>query len=97
TVWLPHAESAPRKNEKQPELDYHQPVVNPGGNRHHKKNSTSAATSPEASTSELTTADVTTAAATACANPVACENQLIGDAPTTWRLLEPGDAAVQGF
>src|SRR5215212_1835939 len=83
---LEQAIAAPRTKEKQPELDYHQPVVQPGSNRHHTRNS--AATS---------SAETSAATAAACANPVACENQLAGAAPASWRLLEPGDAAVQGF
>ena len=69
-----YAEAAPRKHEKQPALDYHQPRVLPGSNK----------VAPGAGTSE-------------CANPVACENGLTGNPPSEWRLLEPGDAGVQGF
>jgi hypothetical protein len=45
------AQGAPRKNEKQPELDYHQPVVPPASNKNHKIKSaadTSAALSSDA-------------------------------------------------
>jgi methionine-rich copper-binding protein CopC len=82
--------SAPRKDERQPELDYHQPVVLPASNKNHKLKS-SADTSAGLGIEALTTA------ATSCANPVACENQLPGDAPSSWRLAEPGDSSVQGF
>ncbi len=84
-VWLPLAESAPRKNEKQPELDYHQPVVDPGKNKHHKPNKGAAA------------AEVSSFAAAGPCNPIVCENALTGNPPAEWRLLEPGDAAIQGF
>jgi hypothetical protein len=33
--WLPVAEAAPRNNERQPALDYHQPVVEPAENQTH--------------------------------------------------------------
>ncbi|MEO8628834.1 MAG: N,N-dimethylformamidase beta subunit family domain-containing protein, partial [Betaproteobacteria bacterium] len=36
------------------------------------------------------------AAAGPC-NPIACENALAGSPPAEWQLVEPGDAAVQGF
>jgi N,N-dimethylformamidase beta subunit-like, C-terminal/Domain of unknown function (DUF4082)/Bacterial Ig-like domain/Bacterial Ig domain len=68
------AQAAPRANERQPALDYHQPRVLPGSN-------------------QVAAGAVTTA----CTNPVACENALSGNPPSEWRLLEPGDAGVQGF
>jgi hypothetical protein len=33
----------------------------------------------------------------ACANPVACENALPGDAPSDWQVQGAGDATIQGF
>ena len=36
-------------------------------------------------------------AAAACANPVACENQLPGDPPSDWEVTGAGDATIQGF
>jgi Domain of unknown function (DUF4082)/Fibronectin type III domain/Bacterial Ig domain len=36
-------------------------------------------------------------AAAACANPVACENQLPGDPPPDWQVTAAGDPTIQGF
>jgi hypothetical protein len=36
-------------------------------------------------------------AAAACANPVACENQLPGDPPSDWQVAGAGDSTIQGF
>ncbi len=84
-LWLPVAESAPRRNEKQPELNYHQPVVDPGDNKHHKK-------------SKGTQVDeVGSVAAAGPCNRIVCENALAGNPPSEWQLTEPGDAAIQGF
>jgi hypothetical protein len=33
----------------------------------------------------------------ACANPVACENQLPGDPPSDWQVTGAGDSTIQGF
>ena len=37
------------------------------------------------------------AALAACANPVACENQLPGDPPSDWEVQGAGDPSIQGF
>ncbi|MEO8629511.1 MAG: DUF4082 domain-containing protein [Betaproteobacteria bacterium] len=84
-LWLPPAQSAPRKNEKQPELNYHQRVVDPGDNKHHKK------------ALGILLDEVGSFAAAGPCNRIACENALAGNPPSEWRLLEPGDAAIQGF
>ena len=36
-------------------------------------------------------------AVAACANPVACENQLPGDPPSDWEVQGAGDSSIQGF
>src|SRR5215469_192032 len=36
-------------------------------------------------------------AAAACANTIACENQLPGDAPSDWQVNGIGDSTIQGF
>jgi hypothetical protein len=36
-------------------------------------------------------------AAAACANPVACENQLPGDPASDWQVVGAGDSTIQGF
>ncbi|HEY4096235.1 MAG TPA: N,N-dimethylformamidase beta subunit family domain-containing protein, partial [Baekduia sp.] len=33
----------------------------------------------------------------ACANPVACENEKPGSAPSTWQVVGGGDPAIQGY
>ena len=38
-----------------------------------------------------------TRAYAACANPVACENALTGDAPADWNVKAAGDSSIQGF
>ena len=76
------ADAGPRKVQKQAELDYHQPIVKPASNKHHKGAAGGAGTA---------------AATGPCSNPVACENQLTGNPPSEWQLLEPGDASIQGF
>jgi hypothetical protein len=38
-----------------------------------------------------------TRAYAACANPVACENALTGDAPADWNVKAAGDPSIQGF
>jgi hypothetical protein len=81
------AHAGPRKVQKQFELDYHQPVVKPASNRHHKQ-----------SAADGTQAALATEPATGpCSNPVACENQLPGTPPSQWQIVEPGDASIQGF
>ena len=37
------------------------------------------------------------AAAAACANPVACENQLPGDPASDWEVNGIGDSSIQGY
>jgi hypothetical protein len=36
-------------------------------------------------------------AAAACGNPIACENALAGDPPSTWQVSGAGDSTLQGF
>src|SRR6185436_9153814 len=33
----------------------------------------------------------------ACANPVACENEKAGSAPSTWQVSGAGDSTIQGY
>jgi hypothetical protein len=39
----------------------------------------------------------TRALAAACANPVACDNALTGDAPADWNVKQAGDPTIQGY
>jgi hypothetical protein len=40
---------------------------------------------------------VSHASAATCANPVACENQQTGDAPSDWEVSGAGDSTIQGY
>jgi len=73
------------EEQSQPELDYHQTIVLPGGNANHLQ-------------SVPVPAPVTAAAvAGGCANPIVCENQLPGTPPSDWSIVEPGDPSIVGF
>src|SRR5689334_8211762 len=83
SLWCAAADAGPRVNQRQPELDYHQPAAKPGSNLHHD------ATDDVPTTTAASRSTTSTAAATGCANPVACENLLPGNPPSEWSILEP--------
>ncbi|MEO8629555.1 MAG: DUF4082 domain-containing protein, partial [Betaproteobacteria bacterium] len=67
--------------------------MEPAENKHHKKSKDK----PNKKNADDAAAETSAFAAAGPCNPIVCENALSGNLPAEWQLVEPGDAAVQGF